>query len=138
MIVCCKKRFGLNVLRNIFYYRPGDGKPVISGSSSSDFVQNEQRLLRRIAKNIGNLTHFHHESGLPLCKIIRSTDPRKNPIADRESCFFRRNKGTDCRQEDDECNLSHIRRLSCHVRTGDNRDFFILIKDGIIRNKLPF
>ncbi|MNY44445.1 hypothetical protein D3C86_1794760 [compost metagenome] len=71
----------------------------------------------------GRLGHFHHERGAATGQIIRRADPREDAVDRADHGAPRRHPGTHARQQHDQCGLAHERRLTAHVRAGDQQEF---------------
>ena len=120
----------------MFDHCPGNGEAVKSTGSTSDLIQDQKATGSGIAKNIGNLRHFHHKGTLSACKVIRCTYTGEDPVNHTDVCTVCRNKASDlCHQYDQGC-LAHICGFSGHVWSCDNGDsFFVVVKIRIVWNE---
>ena len=117
-------------------HSPGNGKTVKCTGATSDLVKNQKASCSCIPQNIGNLCHLYHKGTLTTCQIIRGTHTCENSVYNSNICFFSRDKTSDLCHQYDQGSLSHVGRLTCHVRTCDNGyPFLMVIQICIIRNK---
>ena len=117
--------------------RPGDREAVVGGCPAPDLIENQKRVLRRLAENIRHLAHFHHEGGLAARQIVRGTDPRENAVDNSDIRRSGRDKAPDLRHQHNQGALPHIGRLSGHVRTGDDADpVFMIVQYGVVGDEL--
>ena len=115
---------------------PCNCKTVKCTGTTSDLVQDQKTSGSGISQNIRNLCHFHHKGTLTACQIIRCTHTCKDSVNNSDICFFSRDKASDLCHQYDQGSLSHVGRLTCHVRTCDNGyPFLMVIQICIIRNK---
>ena len=131
----CKERFctKLSGIRDIFNNGPRNTHTIICTSSASDFIKNNQTLFCRMTKNVRHLIHLYHKGTLTRCQIIRSTYSCKNTITDTDISRFCRNKASNLCHKRNQCDLTHISRLSSHIRTCNNRNAILsIIKQHII------
>ena len=120
----------------MFDHGPCNCKSVKGTCASSNLIQNQQAPGCGISKDICYFCHFHHESTLSACKVIRCTDTCKDSIHNANICFLCRNKTSDLRHQNDQCCLTHISGFTSHIRTGDNgNSFFLIVQICIICNK---
>ena len=57
--------------------------------------------------------------GIDVSKAVSYTH-LENPVNNSDICFFSRDKTSDLCHQYDQGSLSHVGRLTCHVRTCDN------------------
>ena len=128
MIMSCEQCLRtLPVIMDIFHDGTRDGHTVISGCSTSDFIEKHQRTLRKIMQNHGCLQHLHHKRRLAARNIVRSTDTSEQFVEISEFRRFRRNERTDLRHKHYKRGLPEQCRLSGHVRTRQNDNLLILV-----------
>ena len=117
-------------------HSPCNSKTVKCTGATSDLVKDQKASCSCISQNICNLCHLHHKGTLTTCQIIRRTYTGEDPVNNSDVCFFSRDKTSDLCHQYDQGSLSHVGRLTCHVRTCDNGyPFLMVIQICIIRNK---
>ena len=122
--------------REIFDHRPGNRKSVKGRSAAADFIENNQASLRRIAENVGDLRHLHHEGRLPGREVIRGADARENAVGDTDLRLGCRDKGTCLREQGNQSRLAHICGLSGHIRSRDDGNaIFLAVEQGVVFDK---
>ena len=109
---------------------------VKSTCTTSNLIQNNQTVFSCVSENLCNFIHFYHECTLTSRQIVTGTDTGKNLIYRANSCLTCGNKAAHLCHQDQQSNLAHIGRFTCHIRSGNNNHTFIIIIDGcIIRNE---
>ncbi len=137
MIVSGKHSFCANLLRNVFYYRPGYAQSVVRACTPAHFVQNKQAVARCILQDRRDFYHFNHKSRLVVNQIIACAHPCKYPVNYGNLRGLCRNKATEVRHYGYYGVLTHIRALARHIGTCYNQSpVFILVKAGVVCNKL--
>ena len=138
MIMRCKQSFCTDfmLVRNIFKNSLCYTHSIICRCTSADFVEYNQTLLCGILKDFGNLIHFNHKSRLPRRQIIGCAYTCENTVNKPYFGTLGRNKASHLRHKNNYGNLTHIGRLTCHIRSGYyKRSIICTIKSRIIRYK---
>ena len=122
MVVGGKEGLGPQELfvRAVLQHRPGNGHAVKSGRAPADLVENQQRVLGRVAQDVRHLRHLHHEGGLSGGEVVAGADAGEDPVHHTDAGIGRRDKGPDLRHEHDQRDLAHIGGLTRHVGAGND------------------
>ena len=99
---------------------PRQRQSVIGRRAAADFVHQHQTVLCCIVENVRRLAHFHHEGRLTARKIVAGTDAREDAVDRTDRGCIGRHETADMCEQYDQCVLSHVRRLTAHVRAGDD------------------
>ena len=84
-------------------------------------------------QDVRHFLHFHHERTLTGEDIIAGTDAGKDAVYRANRPFLGRNEGANLSHEDQHGDLAHIRRLTGHIRSGNDQDFMIfMVQSDII------
>ena len=136
MVVRRKERIAVDLLIDILHDRLRDAHAIIGARTASDLVQNDKTVLRRMPKDVGYLLHFHHEGTLPRRNVIRRADARENAIDRREDRAPCGNERAHLRHDGEDGDLTHVGRLTGHIRPRDDQDLLIpMIQLRIIRDE---
>ncbi|CIV95896.1 Uncharacterised protein [Streptococcus pneumoniae] len=83
MVVGRKEGLSSDVLMDIFDDGLSKSHPVISCSSTSQFIKENERVLGRMRNGIIGLHHLHHKGRLTRNQVICCSDTGKNRIKNR-------------------------------------------------------
>src|SRR5581483_1551537 len=126
----------LGVIVQVFDDRPCERQPVERRRAAPDFVEDDERSLRRIVENVRGLVHLDHERRFAARELVRCPDPREDAIEDAETRLRGGDERTRLIENHDERDLAEIGRLPPHVRTGDDLNSIAVPLDvGVIRNE---
>src|SRR5512143_2680976 len=117
-----EQRSCLNDVDNMFGNRPGDAYPVEGTRTPPDLIQDDKAVRCGVVHDVCCLDHLHHESALPFREKIRGPDPRKNPVCNAYGCGSCRYEAPHLGHKHNQGDLSHIRGLPGHVRSGNNME----------------
>ena len=128
MIVGGKECFGTEVflVADVLDDGPGDREAIVGGRSSSDFVQDQQGVPGRVAKDVGHFVHLDHKGTLSAPQVVGGADAGKDPVDDAQIRGGSRHKASDLRHQADQGHLAHVGGLTGHVGPGDDRDRVLL------------
>ena len=94
VIMCCKQSNSspCRFIMQRFNDGPGNGKPVKRTRSTTDFVQKNQTVGSRIAKDVGSFDHFDHEGAETAAQPIAGPYTGKNAVHNANASTFGRDK----------------------------------------------
>ena len=116
---------------------PGDAHPVKGGCAAADLIQDQEAFGSRVAEDIGDLVHLHHEGTLAAPQIVRGSHPGKDPVGHTQPGLVRGDKASDLRHQDDQGDLTHIGGFTRHIGAGDNTDTVVfVVKQSVIGDKV--
>src|SRR5512147_980409 len=81
---------------------------------------------------MSRLDHLYHKGALSGCEVIRGSDARENPIDQSDAGLGCGNEASDLRQQDDQCDLTEVSALACHVGSGKDYKPVVLTVEGCV------
>ena len=131
-----KERLRLNLIMNIFHHRMRNAHAIKGARTAAHLVKDNQAVFRGVFQNLRHLVHLHHEGALACRQIIAGTHARKDFINRTNIRLTRGDKAAHLRHQHQQCHLTHICRLACHIRAGNYHHALIcIIKVRIIRHE---
>ena len=137
MVVRGKQCTGLcfGMFMQILHDGPGNTDTIVSGSTSSQLIEEHQRLRRNVVQDVRSLGHLHHKRRFSQRNVIRGPYPCEYLVNQTDSRAFCRYEATNLGQQHNQGCLTQQRRFTSHIRTGNNHDLLLLcIKVDIIRH----
>ena len=106
----------------MFKGRPGDGKAVVGGGATADFVQDHQRAVVGLVQDGGGFDHFDHEGRPAPRKVVRCADPAEKLGDEADAGLGGRDVGSGLGKEGYEGILAQEGGFAGHVRAGQQPD----------------
>ena len=131
-VMCGEQRECLCRLTHEMGRGPRERQAVEGARTTSDFVHEDQALVRCVVQNRGGLGHFDHEGRATAGEIVGCTNARENSIERPDTQFVGRYETANVREYRDQGSLSHVRRLAAHVRTCDDDQALRCIQRHVI------
>ncbi|MNF71938.1 hypothetical protein D3C84_538970 [compost metagenome] len=72
-------------------------------------------------QDVGGLAHLHHEGGAAAGQVVAGAYAGEDAVHQRQFAACRRHEAADVGEQDYQCGLAHVGRLTAHVRAGDDQ-----------------
>src|SRR5687768_16394140 len=136
MIVSGEERSGADALMDELDDRPGKSKSIVGRGPAADFVEDDQTVLRGRVENDRRFGHFHHECRPSAGEVVRCPNAGEDAVDDRQSGFVGGNEGTHLSENAYQGGLAKVRRLTTHIRPGDDSKILAgTVEKNVVRNE---
>ena len=99
-------RAAAQVTSQVFAHGPGDREATEGGGALPDLIEQHQRTIAGVVKDVGGFGHLHHEGGLASGQIIHGTHLGEDPIGNADRGGSGRHPAPDLRHQLDQADLA--------------------------------
>lgn len=100
----------------------GDCVSIEGAGSSAQFVENGQRVGRRLLHDGLGLLHFHEERAFVFHDSVVGSDAGEDAVDEGEAAGVSGNEATDLGEDDGNSGLTEEGGLATHVGASDEMD----------------
>src|SRR5690606_40072529 len=122
-------------MMQVFGNTPGNRDSIVSGCTSSDFVQDNQTSFADVVDDGSGFTHLYHKGRFPSAKVIAGPNTCKYPVCKGHFCSICRYITSHMGHKGNQCGLSEQCTFTTHIRTSNYNDLLTFrIKIYIVGN----